>query len=305
MTRRLLFHLGATGIYLHPLALLLAAVMTLMGLGAWLAVSMLSILLHESAHAIVSACFGKPPQEVEITPMGALMRLEDDEALPLLPRLLTLLAGPAMTLGLCALALWMTQRGWMSAALGRLVFINNAAMLLVNLLPALPLDGGRLLALLLSRLLPPRQVGRIMRGIGTALGIACILLNLWISWRSGGWNLSLASVGCFLMYSAAAGTVSRAMAEYRRFVDRKIRLESRGHLGCAWMAVTGATTLQRALSLLHPARYTMICVVEQGTGRLLGTLSEQMLMSAAVQCPSGTVASAVPGGGVRKVQEGY
>lgn len=293
MSRRLLFHLGPTGVYLQPIALLLAAGMLLLGYGDLLWVSLVSILLHEGAHAAVSACFGKPPQDIEITPLGALMRLEDDEALPTFKRLLTLLAGPAMTLLLCFLALQLTARGWLSIDTGRLLFINNVSMLLVNLLPALPLDGGRMLALLLSRFLRPGQISRLMRGIGTGLGLMCIGANLWVSWRYGGWNLSLASVGCFLMYSASTGTVTRAMAELRHMVDRKIRLDHRGYIHCTWIAVTEKIPLQRAMKLLHPTRYTMFCVAEQGTGRWLGNLSEQTIMAAAMHHPSGILAEAM------------
>ena len=142
-----------------------------------------------------------------------------------------------------------------------------------------------------------QQVSRIMRLVGTALGGLCIALNLWASWRYGSWNLSLASVGCFLMYSASAGTATRAMTELRRFIDRKILLDSRGYIGCAWVAVIETISLQRAVSLLHPSRYTMFCVAERGTGRLLETLSEQDVMAAAMNHPSGTMEAAMAASG--------
>ncbi|MCH5287321.1 MAG: hypothetical protein J1E43_07860 [Christensenellaceae bacterium] len=281
-----LFRLGGTTVWLHPAALVLAAYMTAVGFGNLLVVGFISILLHEGAHALMSACFGKAPEDVEITPLGALMRLEDDEALSLSKRLLVLMAGPVMTLLLCYLALFLTQAGWLPWGAGRQFFLCNAAILFVNLLPALPLDGGRLLAMGLSCLLRRETVQTVMRAIGTALGLICVVLNLWLSWSSGGWNLSLAAAGCFLMYSAARSTTTHAMAELRDFMDRKSRLESCGSMPCRWVTLSGDAQLRQAVRCLHPRRHTMFCVVRDGTADHRGFLSEQAVIAAYLDDPS-------------------
>lgn len=275
-----LFQLGSTVIWLHPAALIVAGYMVAMGFGNLLAVGMVSILLHEGAHAMMSACLGKPPEDIEITPLGALMRLEDDEGLSPSGRLLVLMAGPVMTLLLCYLALILTQSGRLIWPVGRQLFLCNAAMLFVNLLPALPLDGGRAAAWLLAMVMPREKVRTVMRAVGTALGLGCVLLNLWLSWRSGGWNLSLAAAGCFLMYSAARSTTSCVMAELRDFMDRKSALESRGTLSCRWIALTEEATLRQAVRCLHPRRYTMFQVGDRGA------LTEQQVMAAYLDAPS-------------------
>ena len=284
-----LFQLGATVVWLHPAALLMVLYMAATGFGGLLAVGFVSVLLHEGAHALMSACFGYPPEDIEITPLGALMRLEDDEALRPSKRLPVLLAGPVMTLLLCYLALFLTQIGWLPWATGRMLFLCNAAMLLINLLPALPLDGGRVLALVLSLLARPETVKAVMRFLGSALGLGCVVLNLWLSWFRGGWNLSLAAAGCFLMYSAARSTTSFAMAELRDFMDRKSRLESCGVLPCRWITVTGDAPLRQVVRCLRPRRHTMVCVAGDGVAEHRGFLTEQAVIAAYLDHPSGTV----------------
>ena len=284
-----LLRLGKTTIWLHPAALLMALYMVAAGHGGLLAVGFGSILLHECAHALVSACFGKPPEDIEITPLGALMRLEDDEALPVARRMTVLLAGPIMTLLLCYAVLFLTRAGWLPWALGRLLFLCNAAILFMNLVPALPLDGGRMLALVLSGLLRLETVRAVMRCIGTLLGLSCVLLNLWLSWVSGGWNLSLAAAGCFLMYSAARLTTNSAMDELRSFMDRKSRLDLMGVLPCQWVTVAGEATTRQAVRCLHPRRHTMFCVTGLGTVEQRGFLSEQAVIAAYLDDPSRAV----------------
>ena len=284
-----LCRLGGTSIWLHPATIAVAAYMSAVGFGGLLAVGFVSILLHEGAHALLSTAFGKPPEDIELTPLGALMRLEDDESLSVPRRMAVLLAGPVMTLLLCYVALFLTRNGWLAWGTGRRLFLCNAAILFMNLLPALPLDGGRVLAMGLSCVFRREAVQTAMRAMGSALGLACVLLNLWLSWASGGWNLSLAAAGCFLMYSAARSTTTHAMAELKDFMDRKSSLESHGVLPCRWVTVVGDATLRQAVRYLHPRRHTMFCVVREGSADHRGFLSEQTLIAAYLDNPARAV----------------
>ena len=283
--RRRIFSVGQTDVYLHLATVLFGAYVLLSG--AWRAalVGFASILLHEGAHALASALLGQPPQEIELTPMGAVMRLEDEERLPPMRRAVMLAAGPAMTALRAYLALWMTARGWLSLPDGRVLFMANAAILAVNLLPALPLDGGRLLTLLLGRFLRGEWVARIMRALGTALGLAAIGGSLWLAWRHGGFNWSLAAAGCFLMYAAATATTTQAMAELRRLMDRKMLLEGRGYAPVRRLAVMADVPLYRAVRLLHGQRVTEFVVMQRGTMRPLGVLTEVEAVSAWMDAP--------------------
>ncbi len=287
MMRRKLFSIGDTVVYLHLATLLFAAYMVLLGHGRVLCISMVSILLHEGSHAAVAAFFGSPPEEIEITPLGALMRLEDEAALPFCKRMLMLAAGPGSTFGLCWAAICLTRWGMLSVEAGRMLFCCNVLLLLMNLLPALPLDGGRMLALVLGIWLRQETVRRVMRISGTAIGLGCIGLNCLLSMQHGGWNLSLTMAGCFMMYASAVGTTTQALAELRMFMDRKIRLEKRGALACSWMAVVDAFPLSRAVKQLSAGRYTMLLILQQGSMRPLGSCGEDALISAYLDEPGG------------------
>ena len=272
--KRKIATLGETDITVHPAAGILLLLGLLTRWRALLICTYASILLHETAHAAVSALWHHPPQEVEITPLGAMMRLEDEERLPLTARISVILAGPLMTLILCALSLWLTQNGVIPREAGRLIFLSNAGILLVNLLPALPLDGGRLLSAVLLRLLRRETCWRVMRIIGTAAG-------------------ALAAAGCFLLYSAVSATTSEALTELRALMDRKIRMETRGKLPIQPMAMLSTRTLHHAVRALHPTRMTQLYIIEPGTMRLLGILTEQQLIAAYLSAPQRTLAEEV------------
>lgn len=284
--RRVLFTLGGTQLCLHPATPLFMLYMALAGHGRLLLIALLSILLHEGGHALAAACFGHPPQELELTPLGCLIRLEDERTLRPWQRLIVLLAGPGVTALLAMLSVRLTGAGILPKPLGEQIFRCNAALLMMNLTPALPLDGGRLLALLLGVLLKPERVRQVMRALGTLLGAALIAANVAVCVRLGGWNLSLACAGCFLIYAAGVGTLTAAMEQLQWLMDRKLRLERRGTLYTAGVAVLASLPLRRMISLLHPARYTQLTLLEPGSLRLLGTVSETQLIAAYLDEPA-------------------
>ncbi len=280
--------IGTTDIYLHLATLLFGAYAWWLGYGPLLAASLLSIFLHEAAHAAVAALAGRMPGEIEISPLGAVLRLEDEARLPPFRRALMLAAGPAMTFALCFLSIRATAMGFLTAETGRLFFMSNLSILLMNLLPALPLDGGRLLALLLGCMCRPSTVRTVMRIIGSILGTAAIIGNVYISWTQGGWNLSLASAGCFLLYSAATGITTQAMAELRRFMDRKIWLEKQGSAPCRNVAILSGQPLHHALRRLAPRCVTLFTLIEPGTMKRIGLMTEHQLIAAYLDRPEQT-----------------
>ena len=108
--------IGPTALYIHAGTLLFAGYALLAGALPMLLCASVSILLHEAAHGAAAALAGEPPLEMELTPLGAVLRLEDAERMPAGKRLLMLAAGPAMTLLLCFLSLRMTEWGVLTAA---------------------------------------------------------------------------------------------------------------------------------------------------------------------------------------------
>ena len=282
-----ILRLGGTEVFVHAGTLCFSLYMLLIGQGWLMLTGMASIILHEGAHAAMAAAAGHPPGEVELTPLGAVMRLDEEDALPRGWRLAIILAGPAMTLTLCSAALLLTKAGWLSMQAGRMLFRCNLALLLLNLLPTMPLDGGRLTAFALGCWLQPHMVRTVMRALGAVVGMICILLNLWVTWQYGGWNLSLAAAGCFMIYAGAVSATTAAMQELRAFMDRKIRMEQHG-CSAAWcVSATDALPLRRAVKLMHPRRHTLFCLVtEQGEARLI---PEERVIDAYLRFPGDTL----------------
>lgn len=277
MKRWHVFRIGETSVYLHPAVLLMAAYAALTGHGILWMTAFLSIVVHEFAHALAASAFRCPPSAIEITPIGAVMLLEDEMKLPALKHALMLLAGPAASMVLAVLSLSSAYAGRQE---GILVFLSNISIVLINLLPVLPLDGGRVMLLVLGRLLPQRAAKKFMRVLGYFAGAGLIILNIAVSLRNGGWNLSLAFAGCSILYGTAVAMTASGYRELEMLLDRKIALESRGYLTCKVFSVLANVPLRKMLHVLPARRQAVYVIFEPGTMKMLGVLSENEL----IQC---------------------
>ncbi len=293
MKRWRILTIGQTDILVHPAVLPFAAYAILLGHGMLWLISALSILVHEMAHALTASAFGCAPTALELTPLGAVMLLEDEMKLPPLKRAGMLLAGPMASMGLAGLAVWLTDKGWLVSSVGMQVFLCSLAIVLVNLLPVLPLDGGRLLHLLLSRVLPAHHAVKVLQAFGTVIGIALIGLNIAVSLKYGGWNLSLAFAGCSILYSTAAAVTTSKLRELRSFMDRKIALEQKGVQPCKVLCAMGDLPLHRLLRVLPVHQQVIFTVVEPGSMSLLGMIDENRLIQHYLDWPGMTLAEAL------------
>lgn len=248
-------------------------------------IALASIILHEAAHALMSAWMGQAPRNLEITMLGAVMRVEDEAALPPMRRLPVLLAGPAATLLLAWLALTAATRSWIGLDTARLIFTSNLCILILNLLPVYPLDGGRLLVLMLERWISRHALTQVVKWTGTVTGCGLILLNLLCCWRIGGWHLSLAAAGCCMIYCAASSSTTYAMTELRTFMDRKIKLECKGCLRTDMVACLHTTPVRHLVRSLPPSRHAYFLCLEAGSMKMLGLFDENILIAHYLSCP--------------------
>jgi Zn-dependent protease len=173
---------------------------------------LVSVLLHEMAEIAAAAGAGAAPRLILLLPFGGIHFgfVADSSAQPASRRrgeLRAALAGPAINLLLAmgagfaiaaradASALW--QRPLVdSAALLRSCFWINLALGAFNLLPAYPLDGGRVLRAFLAGRLPVAQATRRAAAIGHVFSIALLIVGFWNDWQ---WLLVL---GLFLVFGA-------------------------------------------------------------------------------------------------------
>jgi Zn-dependent protease/CBS domain-containing protein len=146
-----------------------------------------SVLVHEVGHTLVARHYGIRTIEIVMFPIGGVSRPERPPKAR--EEMWIALAGPLVNLLIAAgLMAWMWVRtGWVAieqlreptdANLAERIALGNLLLFLFNLLPAYPMDGGRILRSILALRRPEEEATRIAAGAGQSLAILLGLLGL-------------------------------------------------------------------------------------------------------------------------------
>ncbi len=154
-----------------------------------------SVVLHELGHALVAMRAGVPAKAIILLPIGGVTLLDETQR-PLEPGMLTwkrdiriAVAGPLVNLIVAVVAggvlliatpqihFWTRPYAYSGNLPGSL-FWCNVWLAVFNLLPAYPMDGGRVLRALFSRRMDPVQATRRAVSIGRAFATVFMLVGM-------------------------------------------------------------------------------------------------------------------------------
>ena len=232
------------------------------------------VVLHELGHAAMARRFGVRTREIVLYPFGGVAWLEQ------IPggraELLIALAGPAVNVviaGVCALALvafslphpFQQTLPWERSGMVQKLLSANVLLVLFNLIPAFPMDGGRVLRAVLSMSVGQQKATRIAALVGQAIAAVFVI---------GGVTMRepfLAFIGLFVFLGASLEVAFQARREVVA-----------GHQASEAMITKFETlapqdTLGRAAELLLAARQHDFPVVD-AWGRVAGVLPRATLL---------------------------
>jgi Zn-dependent protease/CBS domain-containing protein len=215
-----LFETGGTAVKIHPtffLLLIWVGVVNWLQGGApeaargivFIAILFACVVLHEFGHILMARRFGIATPDITLLPIGGVASME---RMPEKPgqEILVALAGPAVNV-VIFLVLFILMGGSIDVTavagvertprdLLAQVAVANLVLVVFNLIPAFPMDGGRVLRALLVPRLGRARATRIAANIGQALAVLIGVLGL-----MGNPFLLLIAVFIYLAASGEAG----------------------------------------------------------------------------------------------------
>ncbi len=168
------------------------------------------VVLHEFGHAFAARAFGIRTRDVTLLPIGGVARLERMPEKPA-QELVVALAGPAVNVVIAAISIVAValtagpqamldppeQNIRAGAFLPSLAFVN-VFLAVFNLIPAFPMDGGRVLRALLAMAMGRIRATRIAAAVGQLLAVAFAIFGLFVG------NVLLMLVALFVFLGAGA-----------------------------------------------------------------------------------------------------
>ena len=202
-------------IKLHPLFIALGIASAIVGGLPVFLIYVLTALLHECGHIFCAARLGYSCSKISLTPYGAAATCVTD-GISYTDEIKLALSGPAVNAFLMVFVAGLWWFYPVSYAYTDTVFQANAVMLVINLMPAYPLDGGRVARCLMCLILPEKAAKITLRVLSGLLA-ATLVLVFAFAVR----NISFIMFAAFLTCSAFEKDVPLSRINYRAVKPRR------------------------------------------------------------------------------------
>ena len=247
------------------------------------------VILHEFGHALAARAYGINTPDITLLPIGGIARLERMPDKPW-QELVVALAGPSVNV-VIAFALYIVVgrlfapgefqavAGGEGSLLSKLLAIN-VMLVAFNLLPAFPMDGGRVLRSVLAMRLKHAQATRIAAAVGQIVAVLFGLLGLF------GGNPFLLFIAVFVFFGARAEASSASFKENADETHVAAIMQPMGPVLAPGM------TVAEAAGLVMAGRNTVVAVTDPSL-RLLGVVPVASLADSLRWDPSAPIDSLV------------
>ena len=232
------------------------------------------VLMHELGHALSAGRYGIRTREIVLLPIGGVARLERMPEKPA-QELVVALAGPAVNFVFATIfATILFTRGappvaildrWVGGGTLEFLLVVNGGMLLFNLVPAFPMDGGRVLRAILAMFVPYTRATRYATLVGQGFALIFAAVGIFVVP-----NPVLVFIALFVFMTAGE---ERALVQTRTSLTG---LPVSAAMVTAFVSLETRHELAYAVDLLLAGEQHDFPVLEDG--QLLGMLSRDDLL---------------------------
>ena len=247
-------------IYANDLSAALSGSMRYVVAAAFVLLLYASVLVHELSHSVVARGFGLPVRRILLYPLGGVSEIEREAPTPG-REFAVAAAGPALSLALGAVGWALAQfvQYGIAGALVRQLMWANIIVGVFNLLPGLPLDGGRLLRAVIWKLTGKPGTATIAAAwVGRALALGLLAIPFFSGGLSGGDMVStiwVVAIAAFMWFGASQSIKAT------RFRERLPSLQAR-RLARRAISVPASTPLAEAVRRADEAGAGAIVIVD-------------------------------------------
>lgn len=280
---------GGVRVHVHPLAALLPLLGLALGLRTEVPALLLSLFAHEAGHLLFARLARVRVEAMTATPFGCGIQLGNLYALSPWQTFAVAVGGPLASLQLILIDAALARWGALSPAFALSLLRVTLALLLFNLLPALPLDGGRMLYALTSRWLGRERACRLAARLGYVVVLALLAGTAYLFIGTHRFNLALPACAAFMLAGIAEDR--RALCDVIHSSLLNALKPTGAPIPMRLCAVCDDYPILKALRYAAPDAATLFAVYR--TGVLSALIDERALLDLALEQPGATVAAAL------------
>jgi stage IV sporulation protein FB len=263
-----LVKISGVSIRIHPTFLLVLVVYGVLGLAAQALLVFGLVFCHELAHLLTARAYGFRVVGLELFPFGGAAYCDDLFEGRKFEESIMALAGPAFNLVLLFGAQALRWQGVWTGEFAADFVRFNLWLATFNLIPILPLDGGRVVRALFAGSFGFVRTTKFLAWAGKWLGVLLALYGI-VLWGQGKFTegpLAFIILGGFFWLAGSKEISSAHITFLRQLTRKKEDLLKKGLMRSIWVTVQQDTPLVRIVEEFTPDRYAMISLANKEMG---------------------------------------
>lgn len=235
----------------------------------------LSMFLHEAAHITAACIIGKKIYEIRVLPVGFNADIGDND-LCNSDNILIYAAGPALNFILATGGFFLNTY-YLNESNDMLFFISsNLYLAIFNLLPIIPMDGGRILKEVLWNHVGLFSAKRRLKLINRVMSALFIILGA-AQFISSAWNFSLIIIGFYVFFSFNEERVEVPLMNMKSIIYRRARLLKKGVYQVRDIVAIKSVRMSHVLKHMDFDRFHIIYVLDEELN-VLKVMTEKELL---------------------------
>jgi stage IV sporulation protein FB len=248
----------------------------ILGFKGELIIAFVLVFIHELVHYLTARILGFSGFDIEILPIGAVLKVKDlDEASPK-EDLIISLSGPLFNLLLAVIFCVLFAK--FDRPYLQLLYNSNLAIGIFNLIPAFPLDGGRVLRDILSIKTIYRRANEISIRVSMVLG-SIFMFIYFVGMYANKSNFNLGLISIFILISSIKEKERIVYLIMGYIIKKRYRFIKRGYIENRSISIYCKKDLLSALGMIDKNKYNLFTVLDENMS-VLEILYEEEIIQA-------------------------
>lgn len=219
----------------------------------------LFVMLHELCHVLTALFFKLKIRSIEIFPFGGVARIDGLEGLGLSKEVMISIAGPAFNV-VSAIAIFYIDKAGIYVPNFRYMMDINIALAFFNLMPGLPLDGGRILRAVFCYFIGYKKSTKVLVISGKAISVLLAAYGI-AAYAYGEINFSLIVIPVFIFIFASREENDIMYAVIKDVINKKQYFKSKGIMETVEISAYEDACAREVLKHFDLNRYHIVVVI--------------------------------------------